>query len=94
MAEWRVPDNFSASDGQCIASEIFDATFPCTSARQAWNVAKVNTGRFAEAFRTSEVALESTTRGDGDSADIDVNSVMNVITTACGVSMPKTAPKT
>ena len=93
---WRVLEDFSASDHQYIAFEVFDATCRRAPTRRSpcvWNVAKVNIGRFVEALGAGRAALGGTPGGGGVAADTVVNSVMNLITTACEASMPRRGPR-
>ncbi|CAD7078700.1 unnamed protein product [Hermetia illucens] len=74
---WRVLEDFSASDHQYIAFEVFDATCRRAPTRRSpcvWNVAKVNIGRFFEALGAGGAALGGTPGGGGVAADTVVNS--------------------
>ena len=89
---WRVLEDFSASDHQYIAFEVVDTNSRCAPPQRSfcvWNVAKVNTGKFVETLGTGGATLKGTPGGGGAAADTVVNSVMNLITTVCGASMPR-----
>ncbi|CAD7076744.1 unnamed protein product [Hermetia illucens] len=93
---WRVLEDFSTSDHQYIAFEVVDATCRRAPTRRSpcvWNVARVNIGKFVEALGAGRAALGGTPGGDSVAADTVVNSVMDLITTACEASMPRRGPR-
>lgn len=86
---WRVLEDFSASEQQCIAFEVVDAI--CRSCE--WNVVKVNTRRFVEVLGAGGSALEGTTgRADAATATV-LGSVMKLITASCGAFMNRTTSR-
>lgn len=69
-----------------IAFGVVDTSIRFTPRRRsfcAWNVARVNTGRFFKSLGATGGVLEGTPGGGNVSADIFINSVRNVITMAC-----------
>lgn len=88
-AKWRALD-FSTSNHQCITFEVVDATSWSGPARRsfyAWKAAKVKTWRSIETLGTGWTTLEGTPGGGAAAVDIVVKSIMDLITTAYGISM-------
>lgn len=73
-----------------IVIEVVDTTSRSAPPRSSFcgrNVTKVNIGKFVKTLGTSEAAIEAI--AGGDDTNNAVNSVMDLITTACGASIPR-----
>ena len=93
---WRVLEDYTASDHQYIALEIRDSLTrhpPTQPHSSGWNTGKMDVERFVDVLMTRTQAVGTPPGGRGLTAEEVVNSTMSIITAACGSSMPRRRPR-
>ena len=93
---WRVLEDYSASDHQYIALEIRDraAVRPSTQYfARGWNVGKMDVEKFTDALMVRAPLSGSPSGAERLTAEEAANSAMSIIASACESSMPRRRPR-
>lgn len=93
VEDWRVLEDYSGSDHQYITfcvRERLEAPRRVPQQRRRWNAGKLDEVRFASKLRGAQMATRSPTdQGDREGAEAIVGATMELLHSACELSMPR-----